>query len=180
MTTRHLTLRCLTLRGSRLALCACLALLLFASACTQPPQPDTRAADEAAVRDADAQWSKTAGSGDVDGTVSYYVDDASLLPPNAPIANGKQAIRAMWASLLVPGTTISWDASKVEVARSGDLATVMGTYQDSMKDPQGNPVNDRGKFVEVWKKQADGKWKVVADIFNSDLPPAAAPAEPKK
>ncbi len=170
----------LKLQGSNLVLCGCLALLLLASACTQPAQPDTRAADEAAVRDADAQWSKTAGSGDVDGTVAYYVDDASLLPPNAPIASGKQAIRAMWASLLAPGTTISWEATKVEVARSGDLATVIGTYQDSVKDPQGNPVNDRGKFVEVWKKQADGKWKVVADIFNSDLPAAAAPAEPKK
>ena len=116
----------------------------------------------------------------MDGTVAYYVDDASLLPPNAPIANGKQAIRTMWASLLGPGTTISWEASKVEVARSGELATITGTYQLSMKDPQGNPVNDRGKFVEVWKKQADGKWKVVADIFNSDLPAAAAPAESKK
>jgi uncharacterized protein (TIGR02246 family) len=164
----------------KLAQFGCLYLLLLAVGCTQPPPPDTRAADEAAVRDADAQWSKTAGAGDVDGTVAYYVDDASLLPPNAPIANGKQAIRAMWTSLLGPGTTISWEANKVEVARSGELATIMGTYQLSMKDPQGNPVNDRGKFVEVWKKQADGKWKVVADIFNSDLPAAPAPAEVKK
>jgi ketosteroid isomerase-like protein len=50
-----------------------------------------------------------------------------------------------------------------------------------MKDPQGNPVADHGKFVEVWKKQADGKWKVVEDIFNSDVPMAApAPAETKQ
>ena len=56
----------------------------------------------------------------------------------------------------------------------------MGMYQLTMKDSQGNPVNDRGKFVEVWKKQADGKWKVEADIFNSDLPVAAPSAERKK
>lgn len=159
---------------------ASLALLLLISGCSQPAPPDTRVADEAAIRDADAQWSKTAGANDLEGTVAYYTDDAVLLPPNEAIANGKQAIRAVWAPLLGPGTSISWQASKVEVARSGDLAYITGAYQLTMKDPQGNPVNDRGKFVEVWKKQADGKWKVVADIFNSDLPAAAAaPAEKK-
>jgi uncharacterized protein (TIGR02246 family) len=168
------------LQGSSLALCGCLALLLLASACTQPAPPDTRAADEAAIRDADAQWSKTAAAGDLEGTVAYYAEDASLLAPNAPIASGKPAIRPMWAGLLGPGTSISWQANRVEVARSSDLAYVEGTYQLTMKDPQGNPVNDKGKFVEVWKKQADGKWKVVADIFNSDLPAAPAPAESKK
>jgi ketosteroid isomerase-like protein len=68
----------------------------------------------------------------------------------------------------------------VEVARSGDLAYIMGTYQLTMKDAQGNAVPDHGKFVEVWEKQPDGKWKVGADIFNSDLPLPPAPAETKK
>jgi ketosteroid isomerase-like protein len=48
-----------------------------------------------------------------------------------------------------------------------------------MKDPDGKPMKDRGKFIEVWKKQADGKWKVVADMFNSDIP-LPAPEPPKK
>jgi uncharacterized protein (TIGR02246 family) len=174
-----MTNRCERGLGFKLALCGCLALLLITSACTPPPPPDTRAADEAAIRDADAQWSKTAGTGDLDGTVAYYTDDATVLSPNAPMTTGKQAIRAVWAELLGPGTSIAWQASKVEVARSGDLSYIMGTYQLTMKDPQGNPVNDKGKFVEVWKKQADGKWKVVADILNSDLP-VAAPTEVKK
>jgi ketosteroid isomerase-like protein len=156
----------LKLHGSILTLCACLVLLLITSACTPPP--DTRAADEAAIRDADAQWSKTAGAGDLDGTVAYYTEDASVLAPNAPIASDKQSIRGAWASLLGSGASISWQATKVEVARSGDLAYIQGTYKlTSKQDEQVNLV-DRGKFVEVWKKQADGKWKVVTDIFNSD------------
>jgi uncharacterized protein (TIGR02246 family) len=171
MPTRHTKQNVLTL-----ALCVCLSLILLSVGCNHTT-PDMRAADEAAIRDADAQWSKTAGTNDLDGTVAYYVDDASLLAPNAPIATGKQAIRAVWAQLLGPGTSISWQASKVEVARSGDLSYILGNYQLTMKDPQGNPVTDKGKFVEVWKKQTDGKWKVVADIFNSDLP--ATPASPE-
>ena len=160
---------------ARLTLWGCLALLVLTSACSQTP-PDTRVADEAAIREADAQWSKAAAAGDLDGTVAYYTEDASVLAPNAPIASDRQSIRAAWASLLGSGASISWQATKVEVARSGDLAYIVGVYQLTMKDPKGNPAPDHGKFVEVWKKQADGKWKVVADIFNSDLP-APAPAE---
>ena len=164
-----------------LTFCACVAILLVSSACNQQAQqpPDNRAADESTIRNLDAQWSKTAAAGDLEGTVSYYSDDASAFPPNSPIATGKQAIHATWASLLTPGVSVSWQASKVEVSRSGDLAYLTGMYQVTLKDPKAKPpVADSGKFVEVWKKQADGNWKVVADIFNSDLP--AAPAAAKK
>ncbi len=167
------------MNSSKLAFCGCLALLLLASACSQQTPADTRAADESAIRDLDAQWSNAAAANDLERTVSYYADDASLLPPNAPIATGKQAIRAAWASMLGPDVAVSWQVSKVEVARSGDLAYSIGAYQLTMKDPQGKPVTDRGKLVEVWKKQADGKWKTVADIFNSDLPQPAPPEKKK-
>jgi uncharacterized protein (TIGR02246 family) len=156
---------------NRVLYCACLAPLLLLSACNQQTTADTRAAAESAVRETDAQWSKTAGTNDLDGTVSYYSDDASILPPNAPIATGKQAIRAVWATMLTPDTTVSWQVSKADVARSGDLAYVMGTYQIAGKNPKGKSQEDHGKMVEVWKKQADGKWKTVADIFNSDVSP---------
>jgi uncharacterized protein (TIGR02246 family) len=153
--------------------------MLLASGCSQPTSPDTTAADESAVKDQDAQWSKVAGANDLDGTVSYYTDDASILPPNAPIATGKQAIRAVWATLLNPDTTVSWQVTKADAARSGELAYVTGVYQITAKNPKGKSQEDRGKLVEVWKKQADGKWKVVTDIFNSDLP-LPAPVEKKK
>jgi uncharacterized protein (TIGR02246 family) len=174
-------------RGTKLALWVSLVVILLTAGCGESKPPDTRAADEKAIRDLDAQWSKAAAAGDVDGTVSYYSDDASLLAPNAPIASDRQSIHASWASLLGPDTSLSWQANKVEVARSSDLAYLVGTYQLTTKDAHGNAVADNGKFVEVWKKQADNKWKVVADIFNSDLPvvqphPAVKPhtAEKKK
>ena len=163
--------------GRNGALCGCLAALVFMSACNQQAPVDTRAAEESAIRELDAQWSKTAEAHDLEGTVSYYSEDASLLAPNAPIATGKQAIRAVWTPMLEPDVAVSWQVSKVDVARSGDLAYLIGVYQLTMKGTAGKSESDRGKLVEVWKKQADGKWKVVADIFNSDLPlPAPPPA----
>ena len=78
--------------------------------------------------------------------------------------------------LTTPGAAISWKTTKVEVAKSGDLACLSGTYEVTMNDPSGKPANDHGKYVEVWEKQADGKWKCGTDIWNSDLP---APTEKK-
>lgn len=159
---------------SKLVVCGCLALLLLVCGCQQQPAADTRAADESAVKDQDAQWAKAAGANDLEGAVSYYTDDASLLAPNAPIATGKQAIRVVWQGLLNPDSTVSWQVTKAEAARSGELAYVMGVYQITPKTEKGKAMEDHGKLVEVWKKQSDGKWKVVADIFNSDV--AAAPS----
>jgi ketosteroid isomerase-like protein len=62
----------------------------------------------------------------------------------------------------------------VEVAKSGDLACLSGAYELTVNDASGKPVNDHGKYVEVWEKQSDGKWKCGTDIWNSDLP---APGE---
>jgi ketosteroid isomerase-like protein len=62
----------------------------------------------------------------------------------------------------------------MEIAKSGDLAVLIGTYDMTMKDG----TKDRGKYCEVWEKQPDGKWKCGTDMFSSDLPaaPATSPA----
>jgi ketosteroid isomerase-like protein len=135
---------------------------------------------EQALRDLDDQWSKVAGAKDLDKTVSYYAEGAIVMPPNAPSAT-TEAIRSAWKDLLAsPGTAISWKTTKVEVAQSGDIGYSSGTYEFTMNDATGKPVNDRGKYLEVWKKQVDGKWKCVMDTWNSDLPASApAPAEKK-
>src|SRR5690242_402761 len=137
---------------------------------------DTRSADEAALKNLDAEWSKAAGAKDVEKTASYYSDDALILPPNMAAIQGKQGGRAMWQGMFsVPGFGGGWTASIVEVARSGDLAYVTGTYELSETDSSGKPATDKGKYLEVWKKQPDGSWKCALDMFNSDLPSEAPP-----
>jgi ketosteroid isomerase-like protein len=159
-----------------LFLSGCIALLSFAFVGTAAAA-DTKI--EQALRDLDAQWSKDAGAKDLDKTVSYYSDAAVVMPPNASAATTKDAIRSAWKEMLAsPGAAISWKATKVEVAKSADLAYVSGTYEETMNDASGKSVKDHGKYVEIFKKQADGTWKVVADIWNSDLP-APAPSEKK-
>jgi len=138
--------------------------------------PDTRAADEAAVRKADADWVKAAQTKKVDDWVGFYAEDAVVLPPNDKTVTGKDSIRKPIAELLgLPSLSISWTPTKVEVAKSGDLAYLYGTYRLSATGPDGKPMDDHGKMLEIWKKQADGNWKCIVDTWSSDLP-AAAPA----
>ena len=138
-------------------------------------------ADENAVRDADAEWSKVAGAKDLDKTVSFYADDAMVLPPNQAMVTSKTGIRDLWKGFLDSLTDISWKTNRVQMAKSGDMGYLIGTYAWTMKDG----AKDTGKYCEVWKKQADGKWKVAADMFSSDLPapppnsPAPGAAEKK-
>jgi uncharacterized protein (TIGR02246 family) len=151
-----------------------------ATSCAPSAAGDSRVADASAIQALDEQWSATAARNDLEGTVAFYADDAVLLPPNAPIATDRKSISDSWAGLLGPNTAVSWKVSKVEVAKSGELAYLYGTYSLSIQDSKGGqPVRDTGKLVEIWKKHADGKWKCIVDTYNSDLP-AVPPSEPKK
>jgi ketosteroid isomerase-like protein len=136
---------------------------------------------ERMLRELDAQWSKAAASKDLERTIAFYSDDAIVLPPNAASAATNEAIRSVWKDLLAtPGLVISWEPNRVQLAKSGEMAWVNGTYGLTMNDPSGKPINDRGKYLEVWEKQADGNWKCRADMWNSDLPVSeSAPAEKK-
>lgn len=152
--------------------------MLFAISCNaQSSSPSgSRATDEAAIRAADAAWSQSVAKG-VDAMLAFYADDAAVLAPNAPMANDAESRRKMLTEFFaIPGFSLSWQAGKVEVARSGDIGYSLGTYQMSMNDSKGQPMSDRGKYVSVWRKQSDGSWKVVVDMFNTDLPAAAPKA----
>jgi ketosteroid isomerase-like protein len=147
-----------------------------AISCAPSATNDSRAIDASAIQSLDEQWSATAARNDLEGTVAFYADDAVLLPPNAPIATDRKSIRESWAGLLGPNTAVAWKVSKVEVAKSGELGYLYGTYSLSIQDPKGGPpVRDTGKIVEIWKKQEDGKWKCIVDTYNSDLPAAPTP-----
>ena len=147
-------------------------LVLAISGCA--PQVDT-AAEEAAIRElTDVEWMEAGQAKDLERWVSFHTDDASLLPPNAPIVTGKEAIRAIVSKLIsTPGWAASWQTTKIEVSRSGDLAYSYGPQQTTVDDAEGNPVTDQQKWVAVWKKQPDGAWKCAVLILNSDGPAAS-------
>jgi uncharacterized protein (TIGR02246 family) len=136
-----------------------------------PPPPDTRAVDEAAIHAKVKAWSAAAQAKDAAKFVSVFADDAVVMMEGAPDISGIAAIREAIPGLMQdPNFALSFEADKVVVARSGDLAYETGTYSMTMSGPDKKPASDRGHYVVVWRKQADGEWKVVIDAPISDPP----------
>jgi ketosteroid isomerase-like protein len=146
---------------------------LAVSACTAPPPApvDTRAADEAAIRQSDADWARAAQAKQVAPWVAFYSDDAVVMPPNDQPATTKEAIEKSVGELLTaPDLTIGWQPVQVEAARSGDIGYSRGTYEIGFRNEKGRHVTEHGKYLEIWKKQA-GVWKCAISMWNSDPPP---------
>lgn len=159
---------------SQISLLLLVLLLSLSLACQSQTGADTRA-DEATLRKLDDEWSKAAGAKDIEKTLSFYSDDAIVLVPNSPLLNTKEQIRTLWTGMFsVPGFGGGWKPTKIEIARSGDLAYISGRYEISEVDPSGRPLTDTGNYLEIWRKQPDGNWKCVVDTFSSDLPPPSA------
>jgi uncharacterized protein (TIGR02246 family) len=139
------------------------------------PPPDTRAADEAAIRASVREWSAAAQAKDAAKFVSFYGEDAAVMLEDAPDINGLPAIREGIGGMMQdPSFALSFEADKVVVARSGDLAYETGTYSMTMSGPDKKPATEKGHYVVVWQKRADGTWKVAVDVPVSDPPGDAA------
>ena len=160
-------LKTVVLAGAMLALNAC--------APAAPPAADT-AADEAALKAATLTWLEAYNAGDVEKIVALYEEDAVLMPPHAPVANGHAAIRAFLTAdtagakaagiKLMPGTSTAGVA--------GDTGWESGTY--TVTDASGATV-DSGSYLSVSHK-SDGKWLYHRDTYNSDRPLPQATAAP--
>lgn len=139
---------------------------VLAVSCAQNPitPPDTRAADEAAIRALDAKWVQAVQAKDVSQFLNFYADDASVFVPDSPVATGKDAISAAWTALVnTPGFSLTFAPSKVVVSKSGDLAYEIGDFSMTFNDKKGKPQTSKAKYIVIWARQADGSWKAVVD-----------------
>ncbi len=147
--------------------------LLFAGGCARPAL-DVKA-EEAKLLKGDAEWVAAAAGKDVEKIVSYWTDDALVMPPEQPVLEGKAALRGFVAdSLKIPGFQIRWKSEKVVFSPDGKLAYMRGTNETTVPGPDGAPMTLHGRGVTVWRQDADGQWRCVVDIWNAPPSPAAA------
>ena len=155
------------------------ALLLTACQVTEKPANDAAelngaaaadaGADEQAIRGQVDRWLQLIKAKDAASIAALYADDGAVMPPNAPIGKGREAIQKTWAAMMAtPGFDLAIVPEQIVVSSSGDMALDRGTYRLAMS-PNGTAMTDTGKYVVVWRK-IGSEWKAAADIFNSDLP----------
>ena len=159
--------------------------IVFALACaggSDSAQVAEKAAnDPATVRQAidqvNADFVAGFKAGDVAKLVAYYDADATVMPNGMPAAHGSAEIQKTLGEFLGAYTITDFQLTTTDVTVKEDMAIETGTSRMVIQPKQGGgqATTDVGKYVVVWKKQADGSWKLWRDIFNSD----AAPAPPK-
>jgi ketosteroid isomerase-like protein len=150
-----------------------LALLWLAAGCARGPTPLSEA-DKATIRANDEKYAQALVAKNWAALVAMYSTDASFMPPNESVVQGRAAIQS-WLSAFPPVTAFSLTPQQVE--GRDDLAYVRGTYMMTVTPPGvPAPVDDHGKYIVIERKQPDGSWLITDDIFNSDVPrPAPAP-----
>jgi ketosteroid isomerase-like protein len=171
------------------------ACLIIQAACTQgtapaPQTTDNHAADEANVRVAVNTLKDAIRKRDVDAILSLYADDGWQLTESGAIARTAVERRAFWQAIvaLPIANDIVDVAERIEVGRSGDVAVQYGEFRQIITDAAGNLESVPQKFMNSWRKQADGSWKVSASMATVSTesvgaskdapvkPPAARPA----
>lgn len=159
------------MRATRLVCCISVAIVTTACSNTPASAPDTRASDVQTVKTFEAEWTKVVQSKDLDKALSHAADDAITLYPGATILHGKPAIENYLAPMYADSNfaLVDYQNMRSEASKGGDLVFTAGAQSVTVTDPKTKkPVTDKGKYLTVCQKQADGSWKVIADTFNSD------------
>lgn len=114
-------------------------------------------------------WSDTLAEGDLDAAIDFWAEDAVMMPPDQPPLRGKAAIRDyVMATADIPGFAISWEPVEAQVSAAGDLAYLIERNKITMLDDNGDPVVQHNKVVTIWRREPDGSWKNVVDMWNAD------------
>jgi len=150
------------------------AALVWAIACSAAAAPAWAAESESnatlgqQVREAEIAFAKTMADRDHDAFATHVSEEAVFFDDRSAL-RGRSAVAAGWAGFFEgPDAPFSWKPERVEVLESGTLALSTGP----VFDPRGNQV---GTFNSIWRREADGVWRVV---FDKGCPPCEAPPQP--
>jgi uncharacterized protein (TIGR02246 family) len=116
------------------------------------------------------KWCATLVAGDLTALADMYTDDAYSLPNNMPMLKGRSAILEGHKKELQGVKYITSSAKTLDVIGDGDIAVEIGTYTSTFVPVNTTEqINENGKYVNVWQKQADGSWKILTDTWNTDV-----------
>lgn len=120
------------------------------------------------IEKANAKFSEHVRRGDARALASLYTDKARMMPPNNPTVLGRENIEGLWRAMLGSGLKEAV-LTTVGVDGSGDTVTEMGEYMLKLQPEGQEAVEDKGKYIVLWKRTPEG-WRLHWDIFNTSLP----------
>lgn len=170
------------MRRSRLVTSWIAVAVLGAAAC-QPSSPGAPAAGEEApsresmeaaladLRTAAEAYQAAASSKDADAVVAFYDESALMVPPAGELVQGLEGVRGYrFGFIETPGVSLEFELVRVEMAESGDIGWTFAIGDITIDRGDDPPGRDVVRDFHTWRRQDDGSWKVVVDMWNSGMP----------
>lgn len=158
----------MNLRNVAVGWVCCAVLLAVTSTAAQTPGNLKAAADQ--ILKSDAAFAQSVAEKNREKFLSFIADATTFNGGLANELHGRNAVMSAWSDFFLPdGPTLSWTPLNGEVLGAGDVGYTTGRSLYRQKGADGKVVERRGQYVTVWRKQADGSWKVVFDT-GSTLP----------
>ena len=125
--------------------------------------------ERTALMETSREWARAAAGGDLERILSFWSDDAIVMPPGQPAVVGKAAIREfVRETTAIPGFSITWEPEQANVDNAGDVGYMVERNRVSFSEESGTARVQFGKALTVWRKDATGAWKCVIDIWNEN------------
>ena len=145
--------------------------------CARQPAPDLESA-RAALREADAQYSKAGMAKNKEAFLAFYASDAVAYPPGAGTVSGLPALSAFIDAVFKDtASALILQPATVDVSADGSMGTTFAIADITTTGPDGKPVTEHVRDFHVWRRQPDGSWKLSIDIWNAAPAAAASPAK---
>lgn len=155
---------------------------LISVGCEQPrAEPESSSArDTAADRQAIEQVrEREIGSfraGAPDSGAATFAENAVLMAPDEPAVTGRDSIRA-WLKRGIDQFRVNGRYTKADIVVAGDWAIERYDGELTLTPKAGGrPIEQRLKGIHIYRREADGSWRIAQDVWNTNAPPPAAAA----
>ncbi|MBI1344571.1 MAG: DUF4440 domain-containing protein [Terrimonas sp.] len=135
------------------------------AACNNAEQQQPTTANELSQMNRD--FANALNDKDAVAAANCYTEDATILPPNEAPVTGRANIRQYWEGAIAAGA-FDVAVATLSTGSNGDLGYEVGRFQMSTKDSSGKVMTERGKYIELLKRDKDGKWRSTHGIWNTD------------
>lgn len=139
--------------------------IFFALSCNNT-SPSKKATPEE-LSQMNKDFAKALLAKDAKAAAELYAEDASLLPPNEPMVTGRANIQKYWQAGIDAGI-IDVSVSTIATGSDGDLGYEIGRFEMKLKGPGSTIIIDKGKFTELLRRDANGKWLSIYGVWNAD------------
>ena len=104
---------------------------------------------------------------DAKAAAAAYSEDAVLIPPGEPLVRGREAIEEYWRGAIELGGIRDVSVETMDARSSGSLGYETGSFELTVNGPDGEAVVDRGRYIELLRREPDGRWLSTHGIWNA-------------